>query len=171
MGMTRSRRTSFAAFAVWVLGVFALSGCSGIMLVSDYDPETDKSLTALQQQVDDFIESLETISGTDAAAFAEHESVYQGLDRDLRRIEFRVASIPKNSHTVRLVADVRGAVLGKGLCSTEGTSLKDLHCIPSNADKGPSKAALVVAQRNINQTISAALNLELAKKQGLESNQ
>lgn len=155
----------------WVLAAALLSGCSGIVLISDYDQETDKGLMALQQKADDFVESLKGVTGTDAGAFAKHQVFYEETDRDLRRLEFRVSSIPKNKHTEKLVADIRSALLGKGLCTTEGTSLRDLHCLPASKDKGPSKASLDVAQRSVNQTISAALSLELAKKQGLEKNE
>jgi len=37
-------------------------------------------------------------------------------------------------------------------------------------EKGPSPMALEISRRNINQTISAALTLELAKKHGLKQN-
>jgi len=153
-----------------ILSVLLLIACSGITVISDYDEETDKSLTSLQQKTDDFVERLEGVTGTSDGAFEKNKDFYDDADRDLRQLEFRVNSIPKNGDTVELVSDIRKVLLGEGKCNSEGTSLKDLHCSPSGMQSGPSKDALVIAQRTVNQTISAALNLEIAKKQGLERN-
>ena len=65
---------------------------------------------------------------------------------------------------------IRLVILGDGKCSDEGNSLRDLHCMAASKEKGPSSVALEINRRNINQTISAALSLEVAKKQGLEQN-
>jgi hypothetical protein len=152
---------------LWLCAALLAAACSGIELVSRYDEATDSALTALQQKSDDFIESLEASAGTSDASFTKHEAFYDELDRDVRRLEFRVSSIPNNAHTTRLVAAVRQVLLGSGECSAEGTSLRDLHCLPANQATGPSPTALKSNRRNINQTIGAALNLELMKKQGL----
>lgn len=167
--MFLSRYAGFVCGAV-VLYALLIAGCAGITFVSDYDEVTDKSLTAIQQQTDDFIVALAGQAGTAAAAFSKHRDFYQAIDQQLRRLEFRVNSIPKNDRTVELVKKVRLVILGEGKCSEEGTSLRELHCLPDNRDKGPSAKALEITRRNINQTLSAALSLELAKKQGLEKN-
>jgi hypothetical protein len=161
-------RNQVLKYWVSVLCVFLLVGCAGVRLISDYDEVTDKSLTTIQQNTDDFIETLIKQSGTDEAAFSKHEAIYNDIDQQLRRLEFRVNSIPKNEKTIELVKQIRLVILGEGKCTEEGTSLRDLHCMPENKDKGPSATALEISRRNINQTISAALKLELAKKQGPE---
>jgi len=147
-----------------------LAACSGLVRISDYDEPTDRALTALQQSSDDFLAQLIAKAPSDANAFAKHRAFYDDVDQQLRRLEFRVASIPKNGKTVKLVELVRASLLGEGLCTADGASLKDLHCMPESQAKGPSKTALQLARRNVNQTIGAALALELAKKQGLEQN-
>lgn len=147
-----------------------LSACSGVKLISDYDEPTDKALTALQQLSDDFIVKMIVNAPSETNAFDKQKLFYDTADEQLRRLEFRVGSIPKNEKTVALVKDIRDALLGDGQCSAEGRSLKDLHCNPDALAKGPSKVALQIARRNTNQTIGAALALEIAKKQGLESN-
>ncbi len=147
-----------------------LSACSGVKLISDYDEPTDKALTSLQQSTDDFITKLVADAPSEKNSFAKQKQFYENADEQLRRLEFRVTSIPKNSHTVKLVGNIRASLLGEGKCSAEGNSLKDLHCNVEALAKGPSKKSLELAQRNLNQTIGAALALELAKKQGLESN-
>lgn len=147
-----------------------LAACSTVTLISDYDEPTDKALTALQQSTDDFITKLAKDARSEKNSFEKHKAFYDDADQQLRRLEFRVASIPKNGKTMKLVADVRAVVLGEGKCSDEGRSLKDLHCMPDSIAQGPSKTALSINRRNVNQTIGAALALELAKKQGLEQN-
>lgn len=153
-----------------VVLVSLLSACSTVRLISDYDEPTDKALTALQKSTDDFITKLIAAAPSDGNAFDKHTTFYEDADQQLRQLEFRVTSIPKNEHTTALVAKVRAALLGEGKCTAEGASLRDLHCIPESRLKGPSKVSLQIAQRSVNQTIGGALALELAKKQGLEQN-
>jgi len=153
---------SIAMIAVLALGL--LAGCSGIRLVSDYDPVTDQSLSALQQKTDDYIQKLKTEAGQPAGGYANNMAFYDGVDRDLRALEFRVNAIPNNAQTKLLVADIRKVILGDGKCSPDGTSLRDLQCMPGATGKGPSAAVLDVEERTISQTIAQAL----AKKQGLQ---
>ncbi len=162
----RARTSSLFLIAI----ALVVSACPAVRLISDYDETTDKALTALQQSTDDFITRLITNAPSDDNAFEKHKKFYEDADQQIRRIEFRVASIPKNEKTGKLVADIRASILGEGKCTEDGGSLKDLHCLPANASRGPSKLALQITQRNVNQTIGAALALELAKKQGLEQN-
>ena len=111
--------------------------------------------------------------------FEQHQAFYEDIDRDLRELEFRVGSIPRNDDTVKLVEDIRKVILGTPAepgspsteCTTDGTGLRDLHCLPASRARGPSVTALEIARRNINQAISAAISLEVAKKQGLERNE
>ena len=155
---------------VAILCAILLAGCAGAKLISDYDEVTDKSLTTIQQKTDDFIETLIAQSGTKKAAFSKHQAFYSDIAQELRRLEFRANAIPKNDKTIDLVKKIRLAILGEGKCTAEGTSLRDLHCMSANKNKGPSAIALANCRLNVNQTISAALSLELAKKQGVEQN-
>lgn len=162
----RTNQTSYA-FTFMLIGLI-LTACSTVTLISDYDEPTDRALTALQQTSDDFITKLISEASSDKNAFEKHKQFYSDADQQLRRLEFRVTSIPKNNKTVKLVGDIRAVLLGEGKCTAEGSSLKDLHCNQDALAKGPSKMSLLIAQRNVNQTIGAALALEIAKKQGLE---
>lgn len=167
--MQISLRRSISIFSLFIVAAaVAISACSSVQLISDYDEPTDKALTALQQGTDDFITGLLANARSEDNAFEKHKQFYDDADKQLRRIEFRVSSMPKNDQTKKLVANIRAAILGEGKCTENGGSLRDLHCLPANLALGPSRDALLVNQRNINQTIGAALALELAKKQGLE---
>jgi hypothetical protein len=160
-------REQVLKYWVAMLCAILLAGCAAVKLSSDYDKVTDESLTTIQQKTDDFIETLMTQSTTSKAAFSKHQAFYSDIDRQLRRLEFRVNAIPENEKTVDLVKKIRLAILGEGKCTAKGTSLRDLHCMPANKVKGPSITALAICRLNINQAISAALSLEVAKKQGL----
>jgi len=96
-----------------------------------------------------------------------NENFYDEIDKDLRALEFRVNSIPDNSRTVELVKNIRRVIL-ESENKDEPTSLKDIHMLKQNKEKGIDKSTLEVTRRNINQTISAALSLEIAKKRGSE---
>ncbi|MDP1991493.1 MAG: hypothetical protein Q8K00_10770 [Syntrophales bacterium] len=170
MSLAILRKAQIVRMLVVAWIALLLSGCMTMRLISDYDEPTDKALTAIQHAADDFITKLVADAPSEQNGFDRHKQFYADIDQQLRRLEFRVMSIPKNSQTVTLVGNVRTALLGEGKCTAEGNSLRDLHCIPENLAKGPSKTALQIAQRYINQTIGAALALELAKKQGLEQN-
>lgn len=165
----RLARESVIRHCLCTLTFLALSGCFTLSLTSRYDEVTDKELTALQQSTDDFIVKLATEPNPKARAFETNQDFYTDADKQIRHLEFRVNSIPDNAQTIKLVKDIRAVILGNGQCSAEGASLRDLHCMPQNLIKGPSTTSLTIQQRNINQTIGAALALEIAKKQGLES--
>ena len=163
-------RNQIPKYWVAVLCAILLAGCAGARHISDYDEVTDKSLTTIQQKTDDFIEMLIQQSGTKKAAFSKHQDFYTDIGQQLRRLEFRVNSIPTNDKTIDLVKKIRLVIIGEGMCTAEGTSLRDLHCMRAGKDKGPSTTALANCRLNVNKAISAALTLEISKKQGLEQN-
>lgn len=164
------------------------ASCSTVTLISDYDDETDKQLTALQQSTDTFItKMLAEIPKSQKAgkspknSYDAQKKFYTDFDEKLRKLEFRVHSFPKNSKTQKLVSDIRAAVLLREeqeeecektgiLDADKSESLQALNCLAENKAQGPSRRSLEVSQRNVNQVIGAALALELAKKQGSESN-
>ncbi len=156
-------RLPHVGFIVIAITALLVTACSDFRFISDYDQETDRSLTSIQRKTDDFIESLIRDFGAEEASFAENATFYEGMDTDLRRLEFRVTSIPDNQHTVELVENIRLVILGDP-GSPDGQSLRDLHQMPRDPDLGLNPTVLEVARRSINQTISAALSLELAKK-------
>ncbi len=165
MSLSRNR---FLKYWTAILCAILMAGCAVPRHISDYDEVTDKSLMTIQQKTDDFIETLITQSGTNKAAFSKHQDFYTDIGQQLRRLEFRVNAIPKNDKTIDLFKKVRLVIIGEGTCSAEGTSLRDLHCNSANRNKGPSAMALEIFRLKVNKTISAALTLEISKKQGFE---
>jgi hypothetical protein len=170
--MNRISLSRKQALKSWIaiLCAVLLAGCAGVNLIPDYDEVTDKSLMTIQEKTDDFIETLAAQSGTNKAAFSKQQAFYSDISQRLRRLEFRVNAIPRNEKTIDLVKKIRLAILGEGKCTAEGNSLRDLHCMPTNKVKGPSATALAICRLNVNKTISAALGLEVSKKQGAGQN-
>ncbi len=192
----QARGPTFAKLLAAGLTALLLAGCSTVTLISDYDAETDKQLTALQQSLDGFVSKMtaetpkwDKQKRSAKNSYSAQKKFYSDFDEKLRLLEFRVQSIPKNSKTEKLVSDIRTSVLlseadekrceeensGKGIVLKDGeetklNSLQALHCLEVNKTEGPRRAALEIAQININQVIRSALALELAKKQGTESN-
>jgi phage tail sheath protein FI len=155
---------NFSKISIIAIIIALLQSCS-VNIISSYDEATDKYLSTLQQNVSGFIDTLEQLSGTEAAAFTKHQQTYDAFDREIRQLEFRVNAIPDNSKTIEIVKNIRLNILGGG--DSPKSSLKDIHIInEKNKNQGPSMLALEVCRRNIDQTISAALALELAKKSG-----
>jgi hypothetical protein len=158
-------RNQVRKYWIAILCAILLTGCAGAKLISDYDEVTDKNLTTIQEKTDDFIETLLAQSGTNKAAFSKHQAFYSDISQQLRRLEFRANAVPNNDKTIDLVKKVRLVILGEGKCTAEGNSLRDLHCMPANKVRGPSATALAICRFNVNQAISAALGLEVSKKQ------
>ena len=155
-----------------LFSVALLQSCTSVSLISPYDEVTDGYLTALHAYVLGFIDTLEQQAGRDAAALTRHEQTYEGIERQITQLEFRVAAMPNNEVIVKLVHQIRLSVLGSGGPAQEGSSLRDLHSLNEhNRALGPSRAVLEVCRRNIDQTISAALALELYEKAGKTYNQ
>ena len=96
-----------------LLSIFA---CTSVKLISDYDEPTDKALTAIQQSTDDFITKLITNAPSKENSFENQKNFYDDADQQIRRLEFRVSSIPKNSKTSKLVSNIRATILGEGKC-------------------------------------------------------
>ena len=170
VSLSRNQVRKVRKYWIAILCSILLAGCAGARLMSDYDELTDESLMTIEEKTDDFIETLLTQSGTNKAAFSKHQDFYRDINRQLHRLEFRVNAIPGNDKTSDLVKKIQLAILGEGKCSAEGNSLRDVHCMPANKVKGPSATALANCRFTINRTISAALSLEISKKQGAGQN-
>lgn len=179
--VTSSAPQAVRIFFTVLVTTVVLAACATVTLISDYDEQTDKSLTTLQQATDSFFSKLlaelpkkKSNVRSEKNAYKAHERFYVDVDDQLRKIEFRVQSIPKNGKSIKLVSDIRRVLLSSEneavQCTENGASLQDLHCMEESRSGGPTRGSLEIAQRNVNQVIGAALALELAKKQGLESN-
>lgn len=152
-----SRRGFIAVFLLCM----SLMACSSIRLISDYDEETDHQLTLIRSLTADFISEMEQVHGTPAASYDSSQVFYRRIDHEIGILEFRVNSIPDNQLTSDAVGHIRSVILGTG---SDSTSLRGVHSLGQNRQTGIDKTTLAITQRIIDQTISAALKLEIAKK-------
>lgn len=141
-----------------VLILVVLSGCT-VKLISSYDEETDRSVTALQRRVETFLVRLDELDGSLDCTYDHHKAFYAGAKVEISAIQVRAAAIPQNEITTEQVA-----LLSKSL-----GSLEELHKI--KAKKGPgknclSKEEIEPVQEGFNASFTAILKLELAKKRG-----
>jgi hypothetical protein len=116
MRYTKRLRYSVTTLLLNAAVALVLSSCLSVKLISDYDEATDKALTQLQQSTDDFVTKLATSAPSPDNSFDKKKDFYDAVDQQLRRLEFRVSSIPKNGATVKLVGDIRHVILGDGGC-------------------------------------------------------
>jgi hypothetical protein len=139
------------------------SQCSSVRFVSDYDETTDVKLTEIQIKTSDFIDTLTKTYGTNAASYDSCQYFYTEIGREIETLEFRVNSIPDNKFTIETVKQIRSVILGG---NSDSSSLREIHTLPENRQNGIDPTTLSVTKRIIDQAISAALRLEIAKKRG-----
>ena len=143
---THQRLNTFSAFIL----VLILSSCS-VQLVSDYDEETDKNVTALHEKVETFFVSLEDKTDEPECTYESNKSFYQEVHVATSALEVRAKAIPKNDITLQHIA----------LLDNSFEKLKELHllgCIGSEQ--------IPLLRSDFNTHFTAILKLELAKKRG-----
>ncbi len=132
------------------LCLLVFSGCTEIRLISEYDEQTDKSITQFQRKIEAFLISLERNIGTEQAKYENNTQYYDEFKVDLSAIRVRAAAIPKNSITIQQI----------DLLIDSLNNLEKLHQHGlTREDIGPLRTAF-------NTSCTAILKLELAKKRG-----
>ena len=144
-------KRQLAGFVLSVIFLVFATACASIQLVSDYDAETDKALTALQRKIETLFVKLESRAGTEAAKYDKFTAFYEDVQVDLSALEMRNAIRPKNDLTIKQI----------GLLKDSINKMEELHKI------GISAPEMVQPIRDtINTSLRAMLKLELAKKRG-----
>jgi hypothetical protein len=143
--------------------LLSCSQCSSVRFVSDYDETTDVKLTEIQLKTADFINTLIKSYGSNAASYDSCQNYYNEIRREIETLEFRVNSIPDNKYTIETVKQIRFVILGG---NSDSSGLRGIHALPENRRNGIDPTTLSVTKRIIDQAISAALKLEIAKKRG-----
>lgn len=183
-------RVSLLRMATVACALSVLSACSTVRLISDYDEETDKQLTALKKASDTHFNSMlaelpisNKLARSPTNSYDAKKAFYAEFAEKLSLLEFRTQSMPKNSQTQDLLSKLRAAVLlsekDLEVCVREGlpdedentklSSMQALHCLKRNKPAGPVRDLLMPSQRSIDQLLGQALTLELKKKQGTET--
>ena len=133
-----------------VLLAVALSGCTNIRLIADYDDQIDKSVTELQRKCETFLTGLERNAGQPEAQYGANAKFYDEAKVDLSAIRMRAAAIPKNDITLKQL----------DLLADNLDNLEKLHKI------GLPREQIKPLRSAFNTGFTAILKLELAKKRG-----
>lgn len=131
-----------------------LSSCA-ITLISGYDEQTDKSVTALQRKFETFFVMLEGLQTPLECGYDKNKTFYDESKVDISVIQVRAAAIPLNGITNEQV----------GLLSTNLGLLETLHKGKGNK-KCFSPDELKPLRQAFLSSFTAILKLELAKKRG-----
>lgn len=127
-----------------------IAGCTGCATTAGYDPDFERDLTVLRDQVDAFLAQLETTAGTADGAYTRHEAFYAGLWVSFDALRQRAEASPVNGTTVTALA-----ALGENL-----QRLESLH------RQGLTKAEVPVLRKILCPQFDALCQLETAKGKG-----
>jgi hypothetical protein len=150
--MTNAGHRELAKALLWLMLLSAsLLGACTVKLISDYDPQTDQALTALQRKMETFFVDLEDKIGTEQAEYRYFEDFYDEVRVDISAIRLRASALPKNEITLEQVVRLEENI---GL-------LEEVH------EEGIGSVEVVqVIREDFNTALSNILRLELAKKRG-----
>lgn len=147
---TRRYRSLLVALLV-PLGALSIGACASVQLVGQYDEQVDQGATRLQKGMDTFLTRLEALpAGAPERHYAASRPFYLDYGVDLRALETRAASLPKNAPTVEQLQ----------LMERNVESLRATH----ESQDGLGAAAIAQFRTLFNAGWRAILTLELAKK-------
>lgn len=144
---------SLWAFVSAILLSMALTGCSTIKLVGDYDEQIDKGTTQLQKDAETFLVKLEASADKPkdkVESYEKNKSFYDGMRVSLSGLRVRADSMERNSITVRMLDKL----------ANNFKRLEGMH------KDGLAKAEIDDIRGAINSQFTAILTFELAKKRG-----
>lgn len=134
-----------------VIMLMCVAGCLSVKLISDYDEETDKSVTQLHKKVETYFENLQSsLTKGEGAYNNDYEKVYTDIRVEISAIRMRVAARSKNEIQLQQV----------DLLSENWDKLEKLHKLGlTTGSIAPLHTAFTVG-------FTAILKLEMAKKKG-----
>jgi hypothetical protein len=158
MQYKRLARFRIFTWAILIL-TLAVSGCTNIRLIADYDETTDKAVTELQRKMSTFLIDVESkLETPDEAKHEKFAETYKEFRVDISAIELRVNAMPKNRITQNQIKALKNNI---GL-------LESLHKTGFAANLEGKKAVLATIQKDFDVALAAILKLELAKRRGEE---
>lgn len=153
------RIKKYQGFWVLLFVAFTLSACSTIELISQYDDETDKNVTALHKDVTTFLTKLGNQTDFATCSHASNIEFYEQARINLTTITVRAQSIPKNDITIEMLGNLGDSI----------DTLEQLHMIKNTGSKCLTKDELAPIQSAFNVSTTSILRLETAKKRGESS--
>lgn len=146
----RKGRSLLSVWTTCLLLLLLGSSCT-LKLIADYDQYSERTATELQKRMDQHLTNLEAKAGTPAAEYAANVDFYNTYLVDVRSLEIRARSRPKNDITIQQLPLI--------IDSTD--ELRAAH-----EDSPLPKEAIPTYRDLFNQAWGAIIKLELAKKRG-----
>jgi hypothetical protein len=140
-----------------LLLVAALSGCTELRLISDYDEFTETTVTSLQRQVETLLTTLERRQSPPACSYAQFETAYLAMDVDLNLLLARNKPRPRNRITSEQLE-----LLGDSL-----DTMEELHR-QTGPDACLGAADIMLLRAGFESSFTAIILLETAKRRGVE---
>lgn len=131
--------------------ILALTSCSTIELVSQYDEVTDKAISALQKKTESHFESLVREQSKPKCEHTNYLAFYSEARVDLSGLVVRAAAIPNNMNS-----EERLNLMANSIDAFE--KLHKLSCL--------TLGEIEPLRLNLNRGYTAILKAELAKKRG-----
>ncbi len=169
----------------------ALSGCTTIQLVSNYDEQTDNAATQMEKDVSSFFVKLDSALTPAERSFQASQDFYQKQAVAIAAMKIRADAVPQNdltSQQIQLVNEnlaylallhkgcvtaaltdtQRAAVHDKGIdasaaCRTAYGASVDL---PNQSAATLNPAVAMLARQQIDIGLEAIIKFEMAKKRG-----
>jgi hypothetical protein len=141
--------------ALMLICFLGISGCA-ITLVSTYDEQTDKNVTALQKKVDAFFLKLEGLNKYPDCSYASNKSFYDDSKVDINSMQIRANAIPQNDLTIQQLDSLSNAF----------SSLEDLHKLKDKKSTCLTREEIEPPRTAFNSIFQAILKFEIAKKRG-----
>jgi hypothetical protein len=152
---TKISRNNFRITFIFATIFFFTTGCT-IKLISSYDEQTDKNITALQKSVEAFLVKFANNATWPECNYAHHKSFYEDTKIEISSIKVRADAIPENSITSEQID-----LLRKNL-----KDIEQLHISKERNKTCLSDEEIEPIREGLNSSFTGILKLEIAKKRG-----
>jgi hypothetical protein len=150
MQLQRCKALQISIIAVTFVLAMSILGCSPIQLIAPYDQKIDDSVTQLQQMTAEFLTKIERQGSSNPEDYKNHAKFYDDAKVALSGILVRATAVTNNTLTVQQLEILR----------QQFQKLEEEH-----QKIGIQQAAISELESAFNQTFTAILTLEVAKKQ------
>ncbi len=150
------RLKKYHNFLILFLMAFTLGACSTVELISQYDEETDKNVTALHKDITTFLTKLGNKTDFATCSHASNLDFYEQARIDLTTITVRAHAIPKNDITINMLGTLGSSI----------DTLEQLHLAKNAGSTCLTSGELALIQGSFNVSTTSILRLETAKKRG-----
>lgn len=137
-----------------LVSLLAISACSEVQFISEYDQATDQQVSALQRDVEVFFTTMERNPTQPQCNHASHDAFYQQATVDINLLIARNEIRTKNDITNKQLA-----ILKKSL-----EDLEELHKLADEENRCLNEVDLMALRTGFGVSFRGILQLELSKR-------